>query len=109
MTEIIKDNVITLVDMVSMKAPKSMKVGSEKLIRVVMPEELSLVKKFDKSGDPYGTEEAKVKYSVNDKSIAVIDSTGKLTAKRAGKVKVNITVQLENGEKKVITKTITIK
>ena len=108
-TEILKDNVIRLVDTVSMKAPKSMKVGSEKQIRIVLPDELSLVKKFDKSGDPYGTEEVKVKYSVNNKSIAVIDSTGKLTAKKAGKVKVSITVQLEKGEKKVITKTITIK
>lgn len=108
-TEVLKDNVIRLVDTVSMKAPKSMKVGSEKQINAVMPDELSLVKKFDKSGDPYGTEEVKVKYSVNNKSIAEIDSTGKLTAKRAGKVQVNITVQLENGDKKVITKTITIK
>ncbi len=108
-TDKIEEDVVKLVDKVSVSADKTLELKGTMQIKVDLPEELSLVKKYNKSGDPYGTEEAKVTYSVNKKSVATINSNGKLKAKKAGKVTVTVTVQLENGEKKVFTKKITVK
>lgn len=108
-SEKIEENVVGLLDTATVKAPKTMKKGSTKKLSTVLSDELSVVSQFDSSKDPYGKEEAKVTYRVSDESIATIDANGTLTAKKAGKVDVTITILLENKDKKVITKTVTVK
>lgn len=104
------DNVTTLVDKTSAKTEKTtIKAGSKTTMKVTLPKEIVKVASFTKNSDPTGKEEAKVTYKVSNKSIASIDSEGNITAKKAGKVKVTVTIKLENGQKKEVTKTITVK
>ncbi|WP_310602600.1 LamG-like jellyroll fold domain-containing protein [Anaerosporobacter sp.] len=100
---------VKLTDKVTLTSSKtSVTVGKTLNLKAVLPAELALVTKFT-SGDPCGKEEAKVTYSVSNKNIATISANGKLTAKKAGKVTVKITILLENKQKRVISKTITVK
>ncbi|HEX3076456.1 MAG TPA: hypothetical protein VHQ24_06305, partial [Lachnospiraceae bacterium] len=108
-TTIKRASVTRLVDKVTVSAANSsVSKGGKISLRAVLPTELALVSQFT-SSDPYGKEETKVTYSVSDHSIATISSSGKLVAKKAGKVKVMITILLENKESRVIEKTITVK
>jgi arabinan endo-1,5-alpha-L-arabinosidase len=104
-----KTDIVNLVDKVTLATTKNtVSKGSTLSLKAVLPIDLALVSKFT-SSDPYGMEEAKVTYSVSNKSIATITSNGKLVAKKVGKVKVKITILLENQEKRVIEKSITVK
>jgi hypothetical protein len=104
-----RTNVTRLVDRVTVSAANSsISKGGTISLRAVLPNELALVSNFT-SSDPYGKEETKVTYSVSDSSIATISASGRLVAKKAGKVKVKVMVLLENGESRVIEKMITVK
>ncbi|MFW5671228.1 MAG: Ig-like domain-containing protein, partial [Acetivibrio ethanolgignens] len=48
-------------------------------------------------------------YSVSDKKIATVSKSGTLTGKKKGTVNVKVTITLQSGQKKTITKKVTIK
>lgn len=106
-TKKVKD-AVKLVDKVTVSVKSSVTKGKKLKVNVKLPKELAEVKEF-KSGDPTGQEEAKVTYKVNNKSIATVSSKGTITAKKKGKVKLTVTVTLENKDKKTFSKTITVK
>gem|GEM_PF-653719 len=102
--------ITTLTDKITAKVTDtSIKAGSKTTFKVSLPDEVKNVTKFDKKSDPVGQEEAQVTFKISDRSIAKIDSKGNVTALKAGKVQVTVTIILENGERKLIKKTIIIK
>ena len=108
LTEKAKD-AVKLVDTVSSKlSAKTVEVGKKVKFAPVLPNNITKVTSFTKGYDPVGQEEAIVTYKSSDPSIATVSKNGNITGKKAGKVKITMTIKLENGQKKTITKTITI-
>ena len=52
---------------------------------------------------------SKITYSSTDNSIAKIGKNGKITAKKAGKVTLKVTVTLKNGKKKVVSMKLSVR
>ena len=89
----------------------SVKAGSKKTISVKLPATVVKVtdmSKFNKDKN-HATYGATITYSVSDKSIATISKSGKLTAKKAGKVTVSVKVTLSNGSTKTYKTSVTVK
>jgi uncharacterized protein YjdB len=53
--------------------------------------------------------EVKISYASSNKTIAVVNSKGKITGKKNGTTKISITAELGDGTKKVFTYKITVK
>lgn len=82
---------------------------SKATIKVKLPKTLELVKdlKDKTSGSAIGA--ATVTYKSGNKKIATVDDSGKITAKKAGKVDIKVTVTLYSGKKKTFKVSVTVK
>lgn len=82
---------------------------SKATIEVNLPKTLELVKdlKDKTSGSAIGA--AKVTYKSGNKKIATVDASGIITAKKAGKVEIKVTVTLYSGKTKTFKVSVTVK
>lgn len=87
---------------------QTIKKGKTASITVTLPETLTLVKEFS-SNELNIDNEVKITYSSSNSKIAKVSSKGKITGKKAGKTKINVTVELADGTKKVFPLTIKVK
>lgn len=101
-------NAVKLTDRVLVSAKKTVKKGQTIKLSVKLPAELKKVTKFGKDV-LVGQEKIKVKYSVSDKTMAAVSKAGTIRGKKKGTVKVKVTMLLQSGQEKTITKLITIK
>lgn len=81
--------------------------GKTATIKVTWPETFTLVKEFSNNEQSIYNE-VKINYSSSNNKIAKVNSKGKITGKKKGKTKINVTVELADGTKKVV-ETFTIK
>lgn len=87
---------------------QTIKKGKTASIKVTLPETLTLVKEFSGS-EQIINHEVKIDYSSANSKIAKVSSKGKITGKKAGNAKINVTVELADGTKKVFPLTVKVK
>ena len=90
----------------------TLKKGKSLTVAPIFPEVIVVVPNFSASNTyKYGDEImlAMVTYKSSNSSVATVDKEGKVTAKKAGKVTITITVNLENGKRTTYKKTVTVK
>lgn len=86
---------------------KTIKRGKTAAVKVSFPENLTQVKAF--SDNEQCINEVKISYSSSNSKIAKVNSKGKITAVKNGNAKINVTVELADGTKKVFTLAIKVK
>lgn len=87
---------------------QTIKKGKSATVKVTMPEALTLVKEFS-SNEQIGSNEVKISYSSSNKKIAKVNSKGKITGIKKGKTKIDVTVELVDGTKKIFPLTFQVK
>lgn len=106
----VKTSLLKQISCLTKKA--TLKKGKTLTVAPTLPDVIAVVPNFSASNTyKYGDETmlAMVTYKSSNSSVAKVDKTGKVTAKKAGKVTISITVNLENGKKTTFKKTITVK
>lgn len=108
------DKVVTkLVNSVSATfSGSTLKVGKSRSFTVKVPQTMKKVSSFSEANLSLlqsAQLAVKVTYSTSNKKIATVSSKGKVTAKKKGKVTVKATIRLSNGQKRVVSKKITVK
>ncbi|NLK27022.1 MAG: hypothetical protein GX306_01550 [Clostridiales bacterium] len=86
----------------------TIKKGKTATIKVTLPEILILVKEFD-GNEQDNLNEVKINYSSSNSKVAKVNSKGKITGKKKGTTKINVTVSLADGTEKAFTFTIKVK
>lgn len=108
------DKVVTkLVNSVSATfSGSTLKAGKSRSFSVKVPQTMKKVSSFSETNLKLlqsAQLAVKVTYSTSNKKIATVSSKGKVTAKKKGKVTVKATIRLSNGQKRVVSKKITVK
>lgn len=87
---------------------QTIQVGKTASVKVVLPQALTLVQEFgcDVQGE---CKEVGISYSSSNSKIAKVSSKGKITGKKKGNAKINVTAELADGTKKVFTFTVKVK
>ena len=102
-----------LINTIQVKAVgTSIKVGKSKNIKVTLPVEIKKVVSFSQANMKKiqcAELGAKITYKTSNKKIATVSSTGKIKAKKKGKVSITTTIRLSNGQKFSVVKKFTIK
>lgn len=88
---------------------RTLKVGKSTNLKVLLPITIKTVKTFSKQTEMLAITEAKITYKSSKPTIATISTSGKITAKKAGKTAIYVTVLLKDGTKKIYKKVITVK
>lgn len=78
--------------------------GKSKSIKVTLPTGFNKVTKY--SGNPA---DVKVTFKSSNKKIATVSSSGKVTGKKKGTVKITVTMKIKDGAKKTVTTKVTVK
>ena len=78
--------------------------GKSKSIKVTLPTGFNKVTKY--SGNPA---DVKVTFKSSNKKIATVSSSGKVTGKKKGTVKITVTMKIKDGAKKTLTTKVTVK
>lgn len=87
---------------------KSIKVGDDFTLQIVLPTSLELTKTLTHKTKQVATGAVTATYVVSDRSVAVIGKNGKVIAKKAGKVTITTTVKLYHGTVKTFKTVLTI-
>lgn len=82
---------------------------SNATIEVNLPKTLEVVKDFKDKTSSTAIGAAKVTYKSGNEKIATVDDTGKITAKKTGKVSIKVTVTLYSGKTKTFKISVTVK
>lgn len=98
----------TLLNQVEVQKKCSIKIGNKKNISIDIPDTLELVKELGK-GTYSSRGDVKIEYSSSNKKVATVNSNGKITAKKAGKITINVKVTLYSGKTKTYKTIVTIK
>lgn len=105
--------VTKLVNSVSVKfSGSTLKAGKSRSFSVKVPQTMKKVSSFSEANMKSVQSAqlaAKVTYSTSNKRIATVSSKGKVTAKKKGKATIKAIVRLSNGQKRVVSKKITVK
>ena len=88
---------------------KTLQKGKTATLKVTLPETLTLVKEYSSNVQGIYNNEVKINYTSNNKKIASVNSKGKITGKKKGTTKINVTAELVDGTTKVFTLTIKVK
>ena len=83
--------------------------NSKATIEVDLPKTLELVKDLKDKTSSSAIGAAKVTYKSGNKKIATVDASGIITAKKAGKVDIKVTVTLYSGKTKTFKISVTVK
>ena len=78
-------------------------------IKVILPSTLILVDSLEDSAGSSAVGEVSLSYKSDNKKVAEVDDSGKITARAAGSTVVFITAQLSNGEIVTYTVNVTVK
>ena len=105
--------VTKLVNSVGVKfSGSTLKAGKSRSFSVTVPQTMKKVSSFNETNLKKlqsAQLAVKVTYSTSNKKIATVSSKGKVTAKKKGKVTIKATVRLSNGQKRVVSKKLTVK
>ncbi len=86
---------------------QTIKKGKTATVKVILPDSLEVVKEY--SGDPLKLyKEVKMSYTTDNKKIATINSSGKVTGKSKGKTKINVIFEAADGTRKIFTYNIVV-
>ena len=105
--------VTTLPQQVKVSVNSTIKVGKKANISIVVPSvSMQKVKAFDEDNMKKlqsAQVGVKITYSISNKNVATVSSSGVIKGKKKGQCIVSIQVQTSDGQKKVIKKKVTIK
>lgn len=90
----------------------TLKKGKNLNVAPTLPDVIAVVPNFSASNTyKFGDETmlAMVTYKSSNSSVASVNKDGKVTAKKAGKVTITVTINLQNGKKTTFKKTVTVK
>jgi GH35 family endo-1,4-beta-xylanase len=95
-------------DQIKVSAVKTLKAGGSAELQIELPSSLELAKSLSSQTASLAAGAVTASYQVNDKAIATVDKSGRITAKKAGKVTITTTVKLYNNTTKTFKTVINI-
>lgn len=106
--EIWDSSVFDSMNGITVSMTKSLNQGKKASIKTTLPDTLIRVKEFSSSlSESYN--EVKISYKSENKKIATVNSSGKITGIKKGTAKIFVTVELADGTKKIFPLKIKVK